>query len=504
MKALLRVVLVVLVLVLVAADCHLLFTPPSHHVEGDVLIHLVFARNMAHGRWFEYGGGRPSRAGTSLTWEVLLAVVGKGVGCIDQDETFLGLARVLSILFLLATSAMLVHVAVLLGARRRAAWLAAVCFAACPIVFYWCFVNPMETSLAAAIASLWVWLLVKKSQHSAGDLKEICGFGVLFLITFLTRPELIVFGAGYLVVRLFSVGRRVRFLVGCLLAVGLLFAVFATVMNANGLAIMTNAAQARRLSLRMKDASLLPLLGLAYSPDAIVLTAVLFPLLMFPALHAIVRKRVRRPFVLLWAYGLGSTAVLVVFFTLYYYTTWRGRYLVPAFAALFPFAVVGLSRFSRQGVATALATSYFLVVSVVVMIPLAQHSDAPAKRRMIGSERWISPPQDARTFLVQEVQSAYYHPSLDHISTDGLIDMNALEAYAEDVTVYDFIVAQRPDLVGVGRYFLKDPDGMAQRIRSAASEQATLEYRRIRLRYLGVIRGAGPVFDLDILEIDDR
>ncbi|MEX1118730.1 MAG: hypothetical protein WEB60_08035 [Terrimicrobiaceae bacterium] len=106
----------------------------------------------------------------------------------------------------------------------------------------------------------------------------------------------------------------------------------------------------------------------------------------------------------------------------------------------------------------------------------------------------MNPPSDAKTFLVQEVQSAYYHPELLHISTEGLITPEAYNASKQGKTLYEFIMKLRPDLVGFGNYPIKDPDGLQDLINNAAIAEKNLTFKNLKLIYLGQLAGAGPVF----------
>jgi hypothetical protein len=112
-------------------------------------------------------------------------------------------------------------------------------------------------------------------------------------------------------------------------------------------------------------------------------------------------------------------------------------------------------------------------------------------------EEFVPPPPDARVFLVQEVQSAYWYPHLQHISTEGLITPEVHEAYLKGQTLYDFIMELRPDLIAFGRYYLNDPDGLQQKINEAALAGRNLDYRDLHLTFRGLLRGAGHYFQAE-------
>ncbi len=135
---------------------------------------------------------------------------------------------------------------------------------------------------------------------------------------------------------------------------------------------------------------------------------------------------------------------------------------------------------------------YGLALCFLSLRPLASFADAPNQRNI--TPNFIAPPPDAKTFLVQEVQSAYYHPELLHISTEGLISPEAYNAYKQGTTLYEFIMELRPDLVGFGNYPINDPDGLQQLINDTAVAEKDLTFKDLKLIYLGQLPGAGPVF----------
>ena len=136
--------------------------------------------------------------------------------------------------------------------------------------------------------------------------------------------------------------------------------------------------------------------------------------------------------------------------------------------------------------------AYAIVLCFLLLRPLAAYADAPNQRALITE--FVPPPDDARVFLVQEVQSAYFFPHLQHISTEGLITPEAHDAHKRGLTLYEFIMELRPDLVSFGRYYLDDPDGLQEKINTAALAGEDLQYRGLNLTYRGQMPGAGHYF----------
>ncbi len=150
------------------------------------------------------------------------------------------------------------------------------------------------------------------------------------------------------------------------------------------------------------------------------------------------------------------------------------------------------SQFLIQNLKFLLALAYGLALCFLSLRPMASFADAPNQRKL--EPHYVAPPEGAKTFLVQEVQSAYYHPELLHISTEGLITPEAYNAYKQGKTLYEFIVETRPDLIGFGNYPIKDPDGLQELIKKAAVAEKDLQFKNLKLKYLGQLAGAGPVF----------
>lgn len=145
-----------------------------------------------------------------------------------------------------------------------------------------------------------------------------------------------------------------------------------------------------------------------------------------------------------------------------------------------------------------LGLAYGLALCFLSLRPLASFADAPSQRKL--EPDFIAPPEAAKVFLVQEVQSAYYHPELLHISTEGLISPESYVANKQGKTLYEFVMELQPDLIGFGKYPLKDPDGLQDLINKAAVAGKDLEFKHLKLKYLGQLAGAGPVFTAQYLK----
>ena len=172
------------------ADFALLGLPVPHLMEGDALIHLVFARNMTEGRPFEYGLGQPSRGGTSLLWEVLLAMVGKLTRTAQHGEAFVLATRITSGACLLIFGWAFVRVLGALGLRRRAAVLVTALCVAHPVVFYWTVANPMETALTLVLVAGLVAEILPPSVSARRALRSAFALALFTFALLLARPEL--------------------------------------------------------------------------------------------------------------------------------------------------------------------------------------------------------------------------------------------------------------------------------------------------------------------------
>ncbi|MFO1522952.1 MAG: hypothetical protein U1G05_13105 [Kiritimatiellia bacterium] len=456
-------------------------------MEGDVLIHLVFARNGAEGRPREYGAGQISHAGTSPLWVATLRGLGRLSGRPLAAEDWLRLARVAGGGFLLLALVVLHRAARAGGFTPRAARALTLAFAAFPPVLYWCAADPMETSQAILVAVLLALSCLRAGRGGPWTLAP----PLLAMAGYFVRPELLVLAGCAMPAILLATpagerGGKIRTW-SVVLALGLALVLAAAVLADRPL--VPNAASARRLALMHFDTLALPLTGLRFSPDATIAFVLLSPLL-FGAVRELRQPVAARRGAA--AFALLGCLFAWAFFTFYYPTTWRFRYLLPATATL---VVPGVAGICRGRTLRRLVAPYFLVLSLVLLIPLARQAHAPHARRTVTPDSlyWV-PDAGDRTLLVQEVQGALYHPGLRYISTDGLIGLEAVAAWKRDLTVLQFVLEQRPGLIGIGSYYLRDPEGFADAVKEAAKEGRSTEISGIRLQYMGVMKGCGPVF----------
>jgi len=467
-----------------------IWKPRASQVSGDTLIHLVFARNALAGHPFEFNLGHPSRAMTAPLWNWALAAAGWVTGTAEKNGEFLRVFRILSVVTLAAALVAGWKLARRLGATPVWAAAGVMVLLSNPCTFYWMVANPMETAGAVLISLL----MVGWAAWAAGDerARVWAAGGLLTGLGSLMRPELAIFGglAGFSA-WVFA-KRSWKNVAAYGAAGGVIFLAWSAYLRASGLAVLPNAGSARRLMLLLEDASWLPILHIPYSPDAIFFLGLFFPLGVGALLG-------------LWIFpARGKAAALAallmagfcaVFFSLYFYTTWQGRYMLPAVFALVPVGVAGMAakfpRLAEWKAGLGMAV-YAWVIALLLLRPLARDADAVRQRRMV--EHFIQPPAGAHKILCQEIQSAYFYPKLFHVCTEGLIGLEALQARKEGKTVRQFIDEQRPDLIGLGRYPLEDPDKVIPLIRAAAEGKENLVLPGVTLVYLGEMAGCGPVF----------
>ncbi|MBE2181098.1 MAG: hypothetical protein IAE97_11570 [Chthoniobacterales bacterium] len=477
-------------ILLIAANSYYLWEWRAEQLSGDVMIHLVFARNFAEGRWFEYSLGQSSRANTTILWEWILAVLGVLTGQIRSNEGFMTVARIFAVLCTAFTGWLLYRWGRAAQLAASVAALLAVFVVLNPVVFYWTAVNPMETCMTlvfTAALSMWVW----REAHN-GDPARPWRAGVLgglwvFALS-LIRPEMLPVGGVAALAFLFGQGRQRWPVALMLLAVPLLLtALQALFLLLTGVPIVPTPNTARRLIALKYDA--FPLLGVPINPDSWKMLLSWAPLLLAALFVAFRGVKTDRPPAY---FALGVCAWSAIFFSLYYYTTWQGRYMVPSLVALSVPSVAALSRVVPRHVAWIAGPAYGAALCLLLLRPLAAYADAPNQRALHTD--FVPPPGDARVFLVQEVQSAYFYPHLQHISTEGLITPEAQEAHQRGLTLYEFIMELRPDLVSHGRYYLDDPDGLQEKINAAALAGEDLHYRDLTLTFSGQMPGAGHYF----------
>jgi hypothetical protein len=479
-------------LLVLIGSLHFLWLWQPEEVEGDVLIHLVFARNLAEGRANEYGSGQVSHAGTSPLWVWILALAARAGGWArDPDALFL-LARITAPATLAVALWMLWKAARETGSGRRAAAFATLAAGCFPVVVYWCAANPMETGLAllAAVSMLRLGMAVAGGRAHAGLLP------LLAVASYLVRPELLVFGAASMVASGAALPRAkwkehvLRIALGAL-AVLLVAAAFTA---ATGHPLFPNAASARRIALLHFDARPIPVLNLPASPDAAIFLTLAAPLL-WGCLRELRNPPGPRRAAALQA--LGVCAFSLLFFSFYYPSTWRGRYLLPALFTLLPSALAGLRPLPLLHRFPILPALYYAAFSAILLFPLARHARAPLRREQAESRppTYWTPGATHRSLLIQEVQGALFHPRLHYLSTDGLISMEAVDAYRRNLTVLEFVLEQKPDLIGPGRFYLRDPEGFEARLTEAVDAGKDTQIGPVSLRYLGQMKGGGSILE---------
>jgi hypothetical protein len=494
---------ILLAAILLGFNYYFLWEWWSHQLSGDVMIHLVFARNFAEGRWFEYSLDQFSRANTTILWEWILAVLGILTGQVNSNEGFMTVARIFAMLCVALTGWLLYRWGRQLHLSQMAASLTAVFVVLNPMVFYWTAVNPMETCMTLVLTTataMWVWRTGHAdlpSGWSAQWRAGLIGGGWLFLLS-LIRPEMLALSFVAALAFLFGQGIKRWPLAALLVIVPLALTVLqALALSLGGVPIIPTPNTARRLIALTYDTT--TLLGIPINPDAWKVLLSWAPLLLASLYVAFLGERRDRP---THFFALGVCGFSALFFSLYYYTTWQGRYMVPALVSLtIPAVAILLPALKSLNLKTHTLNLkpyiflYGLALCALAMWPLARYAQAPYNRAVV--EEFTPPPPDARVFLVQEVQSAYFFPHLEHISTEGLITPEATEAYRKGQTLYDFIMELRPDLIAHGRYYLDDPDELQKKINDAAHAGADLIYRDLRLTHRGLMLGAGPHFQAE-------
>ncbi len=517
-------------LLLLGFNAYYLWEWFAHQLSGDVMIHLVFARNFAEGRWFEYSLGQPSRANTTILWEWILAILGLITGQIRSNEGFMTVARVFAVLCTLLAGRKLYLWGKEAGLRPGTASLTAVFLIFNPVIFYWTAVNPMETCMTLLLTTYtaaWVWRTSLADWSPGWQTQWRAGIiGALWIFALsLIRPEMLALAGVAALAFLLGQGPRRWPLALLLFAIPLALTLLqALALALGGIPIVPTPNTARRLIAMTYDTIPLPLLGIPINPDAWKVLLSWSPLLAAALIAAFFGDKNKRP---AWYFALGVSAWSALFFSLYYYTTWQGRYMVPSLIALVIPALSALLTtpsglrshpssflpptfdlrspisFRSQVSSFILQLSslrfllfpYALILCALALWPLANYADAPRNRALV--EEFVPPPPEARVFLVQEVQSAYWYPQLRHISTEGLITTEVYEAYKKGQTLYDFIMELRPDLIAFGRYYLDDPDGLQQKINDAALAGRDLVYRGLHLKFRGLLLGAGHHFQAE-------
>ncbi len=506
-------------LLILGFDCVRLFHWRPDLISGDSLIHLVFARNFAEGRLFEYNIGESSRALTSLLWNVPLAVTGLLTGSLHHADGFLLVARLLSLGFLLAAAWLGARTAIRLDCPPWLAWggtLMAVCH---PLTFYWSVANPMETMLALLLLLTTLRLLipqpsgfrfqVSSSRFPVSGLKfQVSSFtpqasglwaGALSASLFLNRPEHVLIGLLALAALLVGCGSgadRLRLVCGFALSSGTAALVYLLVFWWLDMAVLPNAGSARRTMMVLGAPYQIPGLGLPFSPDAWKLTAALFPLPL-AALYAFWKGV--GPLRLAAAFALVTLAMGLIFFSIYFPTSWQGRYMLPFYALLLPVALAGLARLPittkwSAPVLAVLLALYYIPSSLLIMRPLASWV-AHLEQSSRPVSEWLVPDARVRAVFCIEVQGAYFHPELRFVSSDGLIGLEALDARERGLTMLQFLLEQDPDLVGIMWGPLDDPDDIQKLVHEAIRNRGEVRLPGLHLRYAGYLPGTGGVLE---------
>jgi hypothetical protein len=336
---------------------------------------------------------------------------------------------------------------------------------------------------------MWVWREARNGNPARPWRTGLIGGLWVFALS-LIRPEMLPLGGVAALAFLFGQGAKRWPLAVMLVVVPLvLTALQALFLSLTGVPIVPTPNTARRLIALKYDT--FPLLGVPFNPDAWKMLLSWSPLLLAALFIAFRGAKNDRPSAY---FALGVCAWSALFFSLYYYTTWQGRYMVPSIVALSVPAVAALGRAIPRHIGWIAGPAYALALCFLLLRPLAVYADAPNQRALHTD--FVPPPDDACVFLVQEVQSAYFYPHLQHISTEGLITPEAHEAYKRGLTLYEFIMELRPDLVSFGRYYLDDPDGLQEKINTAALAGQDLQYRDLTLTFRGQMLGAGHYFSV--------
>ncbi len=358
---------------------YFLWETRSDQISGDVLIHLIFARNFAEGRWFEFSDGQISRANTTFLWEWILAVLGIITGQVRSNEGFLTLARVLAMTCTALAGWKMFHWGKQLGLQPGTSALVCVFALLNPVTFYWTAVNPMETSLAlvfAVLTAMWIGKLTdphpewtapwdrwshmrgadfnksdhidptntQPSTHESPWKSGLIG-GLLIFGLSQTRPEMLAAAPIAALALLLGQGpSRWKLAVAVIAVPFLLTALQALWLALSGFPVLPSSSLARRLMMMTYDASPLPILGIPANLDAIKLLILWSPLLIACAYGAFLGHKNHRP---LYFFVLGLCAFSGLFFSFHQFTTWQGRYMLPALVVLATPAIAVIS--ARRG-----------------------------------------------------------------------------------------------------------------------------------------------------------
>ncbi len=236
-----------------------------------------------------------------------------------------------------------------------------------PVTFYWTAVNPMETSLAlvfAVLSAMWIsnlasphleWIapwdrwyrmrgvgLQKQKPNSepaqtrplsnATPWKSGLIGGLLIFGLSQTRPEMLAAAPIAALALLLGQGwTRWKLAIAVIAVPFLLTALQALWLAMSGFPVLPSSSLARRLMMLTYDTSPLPILGIPANLDAIKVLILWTPLLLACAYGAFLGNKQLRP---LYFFVLGLCAFSGLFFSFHQFTTWQGRYMLPALVVL--------------------------------------------------------------------------------------------------------------------------------------------------------------------------
>ncbi len=353
----------------------LLGLPPM--ASGDVLIHFVFARNMMAGDLFTYGYEQVSRAGTSFLWEALLALVGY-IGTWGGEvrvEAWTWIARALALLFTLLSGILLWRALRDRLSSTRQCALVLLATGANPILWYWFFAQPMETSLVAfLVCGFLAWHYGRQGTPSHPVVYGFGCAGFAFLF-FLTRPELAVLPGFAVALQFVLLRDRRSFLAGVAAAafLGLFMGIWFWLLWIGDYALFPTAATARRIHMRTTQ---IPGTSIWYSPDALVYGVILlgYGALLWKRPH---REEWGAPFLATLTVGL---LFCVFFFAFYFTSIWRGRYLLPM---MIPWIAWATATWLRQPSPRWRATGLILLAASygLFLFPIQRRQQNPIWRQ---------------------------------------------------------------------------------------------------------------------------
>lgn len=477
-----------------AVNFYSLWVPASEHVEGDVLIHLVLARNIADGRPFEYSPGQHSNAGTAPLWEGVLAGVGKATGTLNSNEGFFAVSRVLSGLCLLISAGLFYRMVSGHSQRSIDALIAVLLITVNPITIYWCLVCPMETALAMVLTAS----VLLSTHHSQRDeeWKNKHALQLVFftVLIYLVRPEMALLPVILGLVQILSKPNKIRNIIRFALFGAMAFALVALFLHLMGGSLLPGAASSRQICHKLLNTVMLPVVGWRINSDALLMAVLFFPLSGL----LLWKSRTQEKIDWISISVLLSLLVLTLFFTGVFCTTWRGRYLLPIYSAVIALAIPKWNIGSSTK-RTIVAIGYIILLNMALLYPLAKHQPGPIVRNAYSKDvNYYTPLPNEKRALVQEVQGAYYYPEIEFISTDGLVEGSLIKAWKDGLTYYEYIMQCRPDLISeVPVILLADPDGMLEKISTTTKNKRAFKYKDLNVNYAGVMKGSGPVLHVE-------